>query len=291
MQDKNRAASYNFSNLQFACGQKIWFPQDGDSEDGWNPHQPQNRPHDAWQLKISGTKSGLKFGRTVTVTLEGYSKDLMEKFRDLKEIVFGDELGEIKKVFIDSLYISLSLDMDANFFCNFDGNPLSVMRNTLGSLWSIFQETCDIDKATVTMVRRALEHKAQGSQASVKRLNVINSHSEEVGLSHYDKSAPDYRSGFLHEVSQQEGSSKTVVDKDLPDKVISNREMREERDKEKKAQLTQEKLGKATKSRYTLGKNMKIFPDDRRFIQEILSAEDYLHLHSITDEDVFPGWF
>lgn len=165
------------------------------------------------------------------------------------------------------------------------------MRNTLGSLWSIFQKTCDIDKATVTVIRQALEHTAQGSEASRKRLNVINNHSEEVGLSHYDKSAADYRSGYLHKISQQEGSSKTSVTQELPDLIIANREKREQMDKETKAQMTQEKLGKATKSRYTLGRNMKIFPEDRRFIQEILSAEEYLQLHSITYEDVFPGLF
>lgn len=94
LQDKNRAGSYNYTNLQFICGQKIWFPQDGEDSDGWNPHQPRERPYDAWQMKISGTKPGQKFGRTVTVTVEGYSKDLMEKLRDLKSIVFGEEQGE-----------------------------------------------------------------------------------------------------------------------------------------------------------------------------------------------------
>ncbi len=95
LQDKNRGSSYNFSNTQYICGQKLWFPQDGDTKDGWNSHQPRDRAHDAWQIRISGTKSGQKFGRTVTVTLEGYSKDLAEKFRDLKVLVFGDQLGNI----------------------------------------------------------------------------------------------------------------------------------------------------------------------------------------------------
>lgn len=96
LQDKNRSGCYNFSNRQFACGEKLWFPQDGDSEEGWNSHKPQNRPHDAWQIKISGTTAGLKFGRTVTVTFEGYSLDLIEKLRDLKQLLFGDKLGEFQ---------------------------------------------------------------------------------------------------------------------------------------------------------------------------------------------------
>ena len=95
LQDKNRKASYDFSNTQYICGQKLWFPQDGDTKDGWNSRQPRDRAHDAWQIRIPGTKSGQKFGRTVTVTLEGYSKDLAQKFRDIKVLVFGDQLGNI----------------------------------------------------------------------------------------------------------------------------------------------------------------------------------------------------
>lgn len=96
LQDKNRSGCYNYTNTQFLCGQKIWFPKDGEASDGWDQHKPRDRPHDAWQMKISGTKAGQKFGRTVTVTVEGYSKDLMEKFRDLKVIHFGEEQGETK---------------------------------------------------------------------------------------------------------------------------------------------------------------------------------------------------
>ena len=139
------------------------------------------------------------------------------------------------------------------------------------------------------MIRRALESKAQESQASAKRLNIINNHSQDVGLHHYDKSAPDYRSGFLHEVSQQEGSSVIENNEELPDEVIARRLRMEERDKATKAKVTQDKLSGATKSRYTLGRNMKIFPEEKRFIQDLLSDEKYRHLHPITYEDVFPG--
>ena len=165
---------------------------------------------------------------------------------------------------------------------------LSVFKTTTGSLWSIFKETCDVDEATVTMIRRGLELKAHESQASLKRLNVINNHSEEVGLSHYDKAAPDYRSNFLHDISQQEGSNK-VTDEELPADVIMSRKRQEEIDKATIAQVTQEKLSKATKTRYSLGRNMKLFPDDKRFIQDLLSNDQYRHLHPITYEDAFPG--
>ena len=179
---------------------------------------------------------------------------------------------------------------DAPFYCNFEGNILSVIRTTVGSLWSIFKETCDVDEATITMIRRGLELKARENQASVKRLNVINNHSEDVGLSHYDRAAPDYRSSFLHEVSQQEGSDK-VADEELPADVIKSRKRQEEIDQATKAQVIQEKLSKATKTRYSLGRNMKLFPDDKRFIQDLLSSDQYRHLHPITYEDVFPGLF
>ena len=94
LQDKNRTSCYNFSERQYVCGQKLWFAQEEDSDEGWNQHQPRDRPHDGWQIKISGNTSGQKFGRTATVTLEGYAKDLIEKYRDLKAIVFKGEIGK-----------------------------------------------------------------------------------------------------------------------------------------------------------------------------------------------------
>ena len=183
------------------------------------------------------------------------------------------------------------LDDNSAFFCNYEGNPLSVLKDTRGSLWSVFKETCEIDEATVTMIRRALENKAQEDQASAKRINIINNHSEDVGLHHYDRSAPDYRSGYLHKVSQEEGSNVIENKKEeLPDKLITRRLRMEERDRAAKSKVTEDKLSGATKSRYTLGRNMKIFPEDKKFIQNLLSEEKYRHLHPITYEDAFPGW-
>ena len=139
------------------------------------------------------------------------------------------------------------------------------------------------------MIRRGLESKAKETQASLKRLNVINNHSENVGLSHYDKAAPDYRSGFLHGVSQQEGSAFTANLEELPAEVVAKRQQAEEQDKATKDQVIKEKLGRSTKSRYTLGKTMKVLPEDRRFVQDLLSNERYQDLHPITYEDFFPG--
>ena len=139
------------------------------------------------------------------------------------------------------------------------------------------------------MIRRGLENKAKQSQASLKRLNVINSHSENVGLSHYDKTAPDYRSGYLYEISQEEGSAFSSHDEDLPAEVIAKRQTVEQQDKALKEKVTQDKLSKATKTRYTLGRTMKVLPNDKRFVQDLLSDERYKHLHPINYEDFFPG--
>ena len=281
--DKNRPGAYAFSNAQFSCGQKIWFPnaEDEVNMDNWDIHQEPNpsRDPDGWQIRLLGDSPGLKGKCGVTITIQGIAYELLQMYRDLKSIVHGDELSGNDK-----------------FFINYEGKPLTlVSSNTSGGLWQEFGKATNVDGANQTSIRRGFEGYCQEKDVSRKRLKLLNNHSEEVGLQHYDQAGGDFRSGVIYNVSQREQGSSAVSKRsgsELEDEIKNKRAKLIEKDEELKTKMITETLFKpkaSEKPRYSTGKTMKILPNDRLFLQNLYSSEKYQSFHGISKEALFPG--
>ena len=121
LMDKNRNASYTFTNGQYVCGSKVWYPPPSSTQEDWNYHEEPvpARPHDAWQMKLSGSMPGLKGNTRVTVTIEGYAKQAVDMYRDVKAVLFPGKPGInvfiCCKVLCQTLFLSLQILMPLSF--------------------------------------------------------------------------------------------------------------------------------------------------------------------------------
>ena len=181
------------------------------------------------------------------------------------------------------------LDPDAPFFCNFNGGQLSAIRNTSGSLWDIFGKETGLDHVTVNTLRRGAEDHVQKNQVSRKRVGILQGHSEDVGLDHYDRGSADYRSSFIHELSQIEGSCSKTPQEDLSEPVAAKRAKIDEDEINLRSEIVESKTKKTTKAKYNVCKSQKLMPNDREFLQKLLSDQNYKHLHKIDKKKSFPG--
>ena len=121
LMDKNRNASYTFTNGQYVCGSKVWYPPPSSTQEDWTYHEEPvpARPHDAWQMKLSGSMPGLKGNTRVTVTIEGYAKQAVDMYRDVKAVLFPGKPGInvfiCCKVLCQTLFLSLQILMPLSF--------------------------------------------------------------------------------------------------------------------------------------------------------------------------------
>ena len=270
LSDKNRNNSFEFSNLEFICGQKLWYPENYSFEDdnlprGWDIHKPLERPHDQLQIKISGKKGGAKMGSVLTIG--GTTLDLCSKYRDVKGLIFPQ--GEPN---------------EQTFFVNFKKEALAPLTNTRGSLLDVYSSVIGVEHATVNSIRRSLEGFIRNNPDKIdrKRIRTVQSHSEEVGLAYYDRGAGDYRSGVVHKMSKLEGSHSILAP--VPEDVAAKRAKRDEEDKK-----IREEAAVGTSQKVNISKTAKVLPNDRTFMQKLLSSEKYNDLHSIEAESQFPG--
>ena len=157
LSDKNRAATYRFRNIDFSSNTQVYFPEDCDFDslpDGWNLHQPPSpdaRPS-AWLLTlpgmllsryfypklsfkllhISASLKSMKGMKPVDCVVTPYTMEWMERYREMKEIVFGEEE-----------------DPNQEFFVNYNGRRLSDSE----TLWRMFETVTGVTKANITTIR------------------------------------------------------------------------------------------------------------------------------------------
>ena len=201
------------------------------------------------------------------LTLSGIVMDLCAKFRDVKQDHFGKEPDE------------------QNFFVNGKQKELAPLTNTRGSLLAKYSRAIGVEHATVNSVRRSLESFMRNNPDKIdpKRIQAVQSHSDEVGLAYYDRGAADYRSGVVHKMTKVEGSHGNS--ESLPDEVVAKRAEREEEDRK-----IREKASAPSSKSVNLSKG-KVPPADRLFLQKLLTADKYLNHHSIRPDSQFPGNF
>ena len=270
LSDKNRNNSFEFTNLEYICGLKLWYPENYSFEDdnlpqGWDIHKPLDRPHDQLQIKMSGKKGGAKMGSVLTIG--GTTLDICSKYRDVKALIFPQ--GESN---------------EQTFFVNFKKEALAPLSNTRGSLLDVYSSVIGVDHATVNSIRRSLEGFIRNNPDKIdrKRIRTVQSHSEEVGLAYYDRGAGDYRSGIVHKMSKLEGSHSKPSP--VPDSVAAKRAKQAEDDQK----IRDEAVTGPTK-KVNISKTAKVTPEDRTFLQKLFSSEKYSDFHPIVPELQFPG--
>ena len=269
LSDKNRNNSFDFTNKQYICGNKLWYPEDYSFDNDqlppdWDVHKKLDREHDCLQIYKSGNDAGAKMGSVLT--LGGIVKDLCSMYRDVSLKIHPDQSNERK------------------FFVNFKQEELAPLINTRGSLLAIYSRVIGVEHATVNSIRRSLEGfiRDNSDKIDLKRIKTVQSHSDSVGLAYYDRGAGDYRSGIVHKLSKVEGSYSKP--EEVPEDVAELRAKREEEDKK-----VRESASTPTKKAVNLSKSAKVAPEDRLFMQNLLTADKYRNLHPIASDSQFPG--
>ena len=101
--DRNRPASYQFTNYHWNSRKKVWFkeglnksefqglPSDVNLHD--EPAGNKMREPDAYTMKINPGELRLKGNQSVAITINKHSYEWMIRYRDLKSLRFGDKPG------------------------------------------------------------------------------------------------------------------------------------------------------------------------------------------------------
>ena len=155
-----------------------------------------------------------------------------------------------------------------------------------------FGKVTGIDWCTQTSLRRSLEAPIQSNEAMKTRSKTIAQHSAAVGSKHYDRTAEQFRAAAMHHIGTQDGSagpsgSKRVKDK-ISDELAAKRARMEKEDDQAKISHALENVQKQKKRNMKLGKNCKVLPESRLFLQKSLS-KDGKYGRFLAEYDKFPS--
>ena len=158
-----------------------------------------------------------------------------------------------------------------------------------GSLWREFGEVTELDKTSLNAVRRGAEAHVQSSPMALNRNRDIQSHSASTGSGAYDKISPLVKCGFMHVLSDKEGSNKHSLE-DIPEEVKQKRAKIAEEDRILGLKEA-EKVLKKDVTRREVSKFTKIVPEDRIAMQEAFTNPKNEEMFNATDKSkkMFPG--
>ena len=122
----------------------------------------------------------------------------------------------------------------------------------------------------------------------------LGMHSSTTGAKYYDKTAGIFKASAMHYIDKQKGigsqmPSFSKSDNDLEEAVAHKRARIEKEDYEAKISKAKDILEKNTRARkVTLGRNCKLLPTDRSYIQQIFSIDGIFGDLRLYDSK-FPG--
>ena len=259
MTDRNRAGGYWFRNSHFASRRSVWFPPDHNKTkfDGvpknWNMHtQPADgRQPDAWTIDLSGSTEVVKMGEDVHITILRMADDWMQKYRDLKILKWG------------------TLKDDEYFFVNNKRKRFGPLLNT--AQLKEYASVTGTSKATTNTFRKAMEPAIQSDEALKTRSKAISSHSESTGAKYYDSSAPAFRASALHYINDGEFEYEATQ---VSEEVVAKRQKLDEEGQKFSHDQAQGRIQKdPSKRNATLGKNCKVDPRSRVYMQRAFSKD------------------
>ena len=142
---------------------------------------------------------------------------------------------------------------------------------------------------TTNTFRKAMEPKIQSEEALKVRSKDIASHSSDTGSKFYDRSAPQFRCSAMQFINQDCEEVDEAGGSSVPDNVSAKRQKLDEDGKKARMQKAKNKLKKdPTKRNVTLGKNCKVKPADRQFMQVAFSRGGCFDGHKFFSGK-FPG--
>ena len=146
------------------------------------------------------------------------------------------------------------------------------MQNRKGSILEEFGLVTNIGWCTQTSLRRSLEPSIQGNEVMRTRSKSIAQHSAATGSKHYDRTEPEFRAAAMHYIGTQDGSNVPSTSRvEITEEVAAKRARLEEEDNNAKISQALENVQKSKKRNFTLGKNCKLLPEDREFLQNAFS--------------------
>lgn len=98
--DKQRATPYDFNNQTYFLRLPTYLTGDeadqinNDGIDVYKEKEEDSEPT-GFVLKVSGNQAGVKGNKEINIIVTGIAMQFLEMFRELKEIVFGSDMGNI----------------------------------------------------------------------------------------------------------------------------------------------------------------------------------------------------
>lgn len=152
-----------------------------------------------------------------------------------------------------------------------------------------YAEVTNITKATTTVFRKGIETTVQSNEAMKLRSRDVASHDHRTGSKYYDPSKAQFRASAMQFINDEEVNIETNTE--VPD-VIEAKRMKMDQDG-KKANLEKSKLKlkkDPAKRHATLGRNCKVRPADRVFMQIAFSDGGVFKEFNLF-QGKFPGRF
>ena len=278
---KNRQACLNFRNVDWASRTPYFYPETPDPnfeppppEQDFSkppPDKPNMKPN-VWVIQLAGGGAGIKNQAAQVIYLNSKTEGYCKIFRTMKSKVLG------------------KLDPEAQFFTNYQGNPLGPLTNTRGTLFRKFENATGLDSASVNTIRRGAEVHVFNSPAAAARVKDLQSHSAETGQGAYDKSAPLFRAAFMNHISTHiEGSNKeeNVESVEMSEEAKARNANVEEEDQQMKIEGAAKALEKG-QTRRNYSKVTRVLVEDRAILQNTLSDPSNFELFRECSSTKFP---
>ena len=265
---KNRTGVYSsLTNNDYYQRQPLWMDPtevyDGSVNEAWTtpPKDDPEKLPNSWVIKLPGRGSGIKNQEAVVVVLTPKVAEYLQKYRDLKNILFP------------------GMEPEEYFFVNYHGRQLGVMTNTRGSLKSKFKQVTGLDVCTVNAVRRGAEAKIVANPAAAASVKDLQNHSATTGQGAYNKVAPLVRAKVLSNLAQQEGSSED--NSNISADIQAKREILAKKDLEVAKKQAQKVLERYQMNRQT-STYTQVLHADRKFLQKLCSSKDFDEMFEAT---------
>ena len=161
------------------------------------------------------------------------------------------------------------LDPSEYFFMNAKRRRFGNMNNT--AQLKEFSEVTQTLKATTNTFRKAMEPKIQSDQMLKTRSQVVASHDARTGSKYYDHSKSQFRASAMHFLNPEANIDDNET-AEVPEEVKAKRLKMDQEGQKAKLEKAREKLKKdPSKRNVTLGKNCKVRPESRVYMQKAFS--------------------